>query len=120
MNKLEQIKTHLSENKTAYILGGSVVVVGIAGGFILGSRGQISISNPAMINYKPIANTVQVQMTRPGPKAFVVQCIETQEVWPSIRQAAKDLGIDRGTLAKHLAGEYGSAAGKTFTKVAEI
>lgn len=120
MKKLEQIKTHLSENKKAYIIGGSAATIGIAAGLILGSRGQVSISNPAIINYKPIANTVQVQMTRPGPKAFVVQCAETQEVWPSIRQAAKDLGIDRGTLAKHLAGEYASAAGQTFAKVAEI
>lgn len=119
MSKIENIKNHVRENKKVYLIGGGFVVVGAAG-FILGSRGQISIANPAVVNYKPIANTVQVQMTRPGPKAFVVQCVETQEVWPSIRQAAKDLGIDRGALAKHLAGEYDSAAGKTFTKVAEI
>lgn len=120
MSKIESIKTHVREHKKAYIIGGSAAAAGITAGLILGSRGQISIANPAMINYKPIANTVQVQMTRPGPKAFVIQCVETQEVWPSIRQAAKALEIDRGTLAKHLAGEYASAAGKTFTKVAEV
>lgn len=120
MSKIETVKNHVRENKKAYIIGGSAAAAGIAAGLILGYRGQISIANPAVINYKPVANTVQVQMTRPGPKAFVVQCVETQEVWPSIRQAAKDLGIDRGALAKHLAGEYASAAGKTFTKVAEI
>ena len=120
MKKLEQIKTHLSENKTAYILGGSAVAVAIAGGFILGSRGQISISNPAMINYKPIANTVQVQMTRPGPKSFMVQCLENQQTYPSLRQAAKDLGVNVRELSEHIRGLQDSVAGLHFEKVAEL
>lgn len=120
MNKMDKIKTHFDENKKAYIIGGSVVVVGIAGGFILGNRGQVSISNPAMINYKPVANTVQVQMDRPGPKSFMVQCLENQQTYPSLRQAAKDLGVNVRELSDHIRGLQDSVAGLHFEKKAEL
>lgn len=120
MKKLEQIKTHVRENKKAYVIGGSAAAAGITAGLILGSRGQISISNPAMINYKPIANTVQVQMTRPGPKSFMVQCLENQQTYPSLRQAAKDLGVNVRELSEHIRGLQDSVAGLHFEKVAEL
>lgn len=115
----EKIKNHFRKHKVAYISVGVSVTAGVAVGLLVG-RGQVSISNPAMVNYKPVANTVQVQMVRPGPKSFVVQCVESGQVWPSIRQAAESTKLSPGLISGHLKGKFADVGGFHFIKLDEI
>lgn len=120
MTKIDDVKAHVRKHKTVYIVG-SVVIVG---GFVV-------LKTTPSINNHPIAlaigkgnivaqTNVNVTMTRPGPKAFVVQCLEDQKIWPSIRQAAKDLGVNPSRISEQLSGQIDSVNGKTFTKLAEV
>lgn len=119
--KTDKIKKHLKDHKAVYITGGVCLAVGVTAGIVLGRGGiQIAVANPAVMNWKPVANTIQINMTRPGPKSFVVQCLESQKVWPSIRAAAKDLGIPHNIIAEHLKGTHPDAKGLHFVKLSEI
>lgn len=118
--KNETIKKHFRENKKVYIVGSISFVIGAASVFLVTRSGNISISNPALLNWKPAANTIQITMTRPGPKSFVIQALETQQTWPSLRAAAKDLGHNPGTLSAHLKGLIPDINGLHLVKVAEI
>lgn len=119
--RLERVKTHVQSNKTAYIVGGTCLVVGALGTMVVNRTGvQLAISNPGIINWRPSAMNLQINITRPGPKAFVIQCAETQEIWPSLRQAAKDLGHNPGTLSAHLKGKIPDVGGLHLEKVGEV
>ena len=77
---VDKVKNHFKKHKNKYLIGlGAVACVGVGYG-LRPENSQVSISNPALINYRPSSNTVQVQMTRPGPKSFVVQCLEDGRV----------------------------------------
>jgi hypothetical protein len=118
--RIEKIKQHFKDNKNVYTIGGICLVVGGVAG-VLSSTKSVQVVDNFNIKYKsPTSNVVEVTMIRPGPKSFVVQCLETQKTWPSLRSAAKDLGINPGELSKHLKGEVGSIDGKDFTKLAEV
>lgn len=120
MSKLEKIRTHISENKKAYIIGASGVAVGAVATLGVFYGRNIVINDSLNVSVNSPKTNIVVQMVRPGPKSHAIQCVETQEVWPSIRQAAESLGIDRGSLGKHLKGEFSDVAGLSFTKVAEL
>jgi hypothetical protein len=117
--KTERIKKHFVDNQKLYIgVGIGVVVTAVA--VVVCRSTQIAITNPALVNWKPTSTVVQVQMVRPGPKAFVVQCLETQRTWPSIRSAAEDLGMNPMAISNHLKGKFPDAGGLHFEKLAEI
>lgn len=119
--KIEKIKSHFRDNKKSYIVGGSCLVVGVAVGVVICKQStQIAVANPAIVNWKPVSNIVQVQMVRPGPKSFVIQCVEDQRVWPSLRAAAEDLGVHPNIVSKHLKGTYDTVKDLHLEKVAEL
>lgn len=118
--RVQKVRLHFKENRKTYLVGAGSMVVGAVGMLVASRSGNISISNPAMLNWKPVANTVQVSMTRPGPKSFVVQEVVSQKTWPSLRATAKDLGLNPGELSKHLKGEVPDIGGLCFEKIAEI
>lgn len=119
-NIINRVKNHVKENKSAYIAGGVCLLIGSVGTALAFHNANISIANPAIVNYKPIANTIQVSMTRPGPKSFIVQCLEDQKTWPSLRQAAKDLNVNPSELSKHLKGGVPAVNGLHFEKLGEV
>jgi hypothetical protein len=118
--KTDKIKKHFRDHKEAYIVGGICLAVGVTTGIVLSRSTQIAITNPALMNWKPVSNVVQVQMVRPGPKAFVVQCVENQTTWPSMRAAAEAMNVNRAELINHLKGLIPDVNGLHFEKVAEI
>lgn len=119
--KLESVRTHFIENKKLYIglgIGAAVGVVGMA--LVVRTNLQIVDALKVQINSPTTNNVVQVNMVRPGPKAFVVQCLESQKTWPSIRAAAEDLGVNASDISRHLKGRIPEVKGSTFSKIAEI
>jgi hypothetical protein len=118
--KKEQIKKHFVDNQKLYIGVGIGIVVTAVAVVVFKTSPQVAITNPALVNWKPTSNIIQVQMVRPGPKSFVIQCLETQRTWPSMREAAKDLGINPMAISNHLKGKFPDAGGLHFEKLAEI
>lgn len=122
-----KIKAHVKSNEDRYTSFAAGVV---SGAVLFGvhatlrgcAPGQVSISNPALINIKPesTTNQIQVNMLRPGPKSHVVQCVETGAVFPSIRQAGRDLGIPASVISGHLNGKLDNAGGLHFDKIDEL
>jgi len=118
--KVKLVKKHIRDHRELYIGVGVGIAASVIGFMMFSKSFQIAITNPAVINWKPVSNLVQMQMIRPGPKSFVVQCQETQKIWPSLREAAKDLNINPGELSKHLRNMADSIQGLHFEKLAEI
>lgn len=126
-SRWDKIKAHVKRNEdryTGFAAGAvtSAVLFGLHVHMNGTGRGQVSISNPALINIKPesTTNQIQVNMLRPGPKSHVVQCIETGAVFPSIRQAGRDLGIPASVISGHLNGKLDNAGGLHFDKIDEL
>ena len=116
----DKVKTHFRENKKVYLaFAGGVLLVYVANGRrdgdsysqrVIGKSGDMTITN----------NKIEVQMTRPGPKSYVVQCLENQATYPSLRAAARENGVSHGLLSGHLKGDIPDVNGKHYEKVAEI
>ena len=120
---LEKTKFHLKKHKTAYLVGAGVVAGVVLGAIVTAvtKQGNAAMQNVVAFKTGDISqNVIQVAMTRPGPKSFVVQCLDTQATFPSLRAAASELGINPGELSKHLSGNLPTAGGLTFAKLAEI
>jgi len=106
MRKIDEIKTHISENKKFYIGLGIGVLVGVA-------------ITPKVIQvmYKSPGSTQSVvRRMHPGN---VIKCNETGEIFASERRAADLLGLSRTTLGQHLKGNQNAVNGLTFTKIGE-
>lgn len=117
---MSKVKEHFKKHKTSYIVGGSCLVVG-AGLGVLFKGGQLLINDSLKVQIaSPTTNNITMTMTRPGPKSFVIQCSENQKVWPSIRSAAKDLGVEPSVISKHLKGLKDSVDGLHFEKLHEV
>lgn len=120
----QRIRKHFAEHgKTyLYVIGG--VIVGSAVTYILIKKPDIFISTEG--DYSPVAidgatvNQVLVEMVRPGPMAYVIQCDETQSVYPSIRSAAEALGVWPTAISEYLKGNRSDVNGFHFTKITEI
>lgn len=127
VSRWNKIKAHVKRNEDRYT---SFAAGAVSGAVLFGvhatlrgrDSGQVSISNPALINIKPesTTNQIQVNMLRPGPKSHVVQCVETGAVFPSIRQAGRDLGIPASVISGHLNGKLDNAGGLHFDKIDEL
>ena len=104
---LDKVKKHLSDNKTVYLAS----VIGLSSGLAIGgaigyslrsSGGLVAIAN----HFSPFAKIegVQVVIQALGDPGNIVQCVETGTVYASQNQAAKAMGVNRGTMSGHLNG----------------
>lgn len=120
MTKLDKIRTHISENRKVYIAAGiGVVVGGSAVAATLYGR-SIVVNDSLNVSINSPKTNVVVQMVRPGPKSYAIQCLENQQAYPSLRQAAKELGVNASEISKHLKGERDAVCGLHFVKRAEL
>lgn len=123
--KIDRIKKHFRDNKKTYIAIGVTATVTAAVTYIIVKKNAIEIPPMDFNNHiegdnNTILQEIHINMCRPGNKAFVVQCIEDQRVWPSIRAAAEDLNISAGKLGSHLKGKFPDVDGLHFEKVGEV
>jgi hypothetical protein len=58
------------------------------------------------------------QLMRQGKPGMSIRCLETGQVFPSINEAARALGISKSGLRLHLKGRNRHASGYTFEKAA--
>lgn len=121
--RTQKIKGHFKKHKVVYIGVGVGVAIGATATLVVcsGKTGNQAVQKVTALKTGNITqNVVQVQMVRPGPKSFVVQCLETQATWPSIRQAAKDTGLNASDISQHLKGARDTVGGFTFIKLDEL
>lgn len=124
--KVVAVKKHFSDNKKLYLGIGIGVAVTTATVVIFRGVSPVITTNiqkgytlTGDVN-QTINQIIEVGMSRPGPKSFVIQCTETQKIWPSIRAAADDLGVSRSVLGSHLKGTFPDVDGLHFEKLAEV
>lgn len=120
MSKIDKIRTHISENKVAYIAGVAGVGVGavLVGGMFYGRQIIINDSLNVSVN-SPKTNIVVANLTRRGHPGNIIRCVETGEVFASQRRAAEALGLNRIDIYKMLKGELDNVKGLSFENLGE-
>lgn len=115
---IEKVKDHFRENRKVYFALGVGIGIG-AITVILTKKYQ-----PAIDAYKSIVvvgdkNVVITKLERRGHPGYLVQCIETGEVFASQERASEVLGIDSGALSRHLNGARDSVKDLHFRRLGE-
>lgn len=122
-DKIQSVKTHFSENKKVYIVGGVCFVVGAAGAVIVYCHGgnKANIDSWKFINWKSphTSQTIQVVIPPMGNSGNAVQCEQTGIIYPSQNLAAKVLNLNPGNLSSHLNGKNSDVKGFTFIKITQ-
>lgn len=118
--KLERVKKHFKDNSKLYLGIGIGVVVSAVGGaaFANTNTGKSTIKMIAL-GWKPVNNLVTVELERRGHPGYLVQWVETGDVFPSQNHAAEVLGINPATMSQHLNGKVPHIKGKTFARLGE-
>jgi hypothetical protein len=124
--KVDKVKKHFIDNKKLYI--GVGVGVAVTTTVVIICRGVPPvITTNVQKGYtltgdvtQTINQVIEVGMSRPGQKAFVIKCVESQKVWPSISAAAKDLGLSASAIGSHIKGTHPDVSGFHFEKLAEV
>ena len=120
MNKIDQIKKHVQDNKKYYIIGGVVVGLAAAGtaGYILGTKTAPkevenlvapSIKQSGFVWKSP--PTLEVHIEACGDPGNIVQDLTTGTIYASQNQAAAALGVDKAAVSRHLKGLSDFVAG---------
>jgi hypothetical protein len=121
--RLDKIKTHLKENKTAYIVGAAGVVAGaVVGGvvvYIVAKSNTASISTEIHGNENVVTNIV-VNLQRRMHPGYKVACNETGEVFASINRTAEVMGLSPRRVSEQLRGLIPDVNGHTFVNLGEM
>lgn len=114
--KIEKIKKHFKDHKTVYLASGASFVLGSLTMLALkGKRIQIVNTNTVT----PIFNNHLESTANFGGYAHkVVKCLETNQIWESVNDAAEALGTTQSTLSKVLNGHTSDFAGKHYAIIA--
>ena len=119
MSKLDKIKTHFRENKKLYVgiaIGAGVAVVGFAVYSV--TREKYVDATAINIGYKnTIEQHIEVHIEALGDPGNIIQDTTTGTVYASQNQAARELGLDPGTLSRHLNGKQEHVNGHVFNKL---
>jgi hypothetical protein len=122
----EPIKKHWKQYKWWYIGAGVVVAVGVCA-YILGKNtiddrismgdidmGSQNVASPAINN--GVLNYT-VESSRQGPPSWVVQCLETGDVYSSQNKAAEALDLSSSTISQQINGIKPDAGGLHFKRI---
>lgn len=113
--KFERVKRHVKKNKERYLIGASC----LAAGYLL--RPQVmNVVDAFNIKYKsPTTTTIVTILERRACKEPIpVRCVETGEVFASIRRAGDVLDIPRQLISDQIRDKIPSANGLRFEAVA--
>jgi hypothetical protein len=114
---IEEVKGHFERHKYIYIGVGVATLVGAtwlitrrnaASYFIPSTNGGLKAAQlpPIVIN-----NTNHVSVNLGGYMRKIVSCVETGEMWPSVKAAAEATGNSVSYMSQHLNGHTGPLQG---------
>jgi hypothetical protein len=119
LTKFEKIKQHLKENKKTYLIGGIAGAGCFTAGFLLRPQ-VVNVVDAFNFKYKsPTTTTVITVLERRACKEPIpIRCVDTGEVFGSIRRAGDVLDIPRQLISDQIRGKIPSANGFRFEAVA--
>ena len=103
-NKIVQ---HIRNNQTTYIVG-ALGVVGTTGALIFKHRPVNTTIEKAIapvFNNQPVFNNSN-SVNNGGYMRKIIRCVETDEMWPSMTQAAKAAGHSLQDMSKQIHGHH--------------
>jgi len=111
--------THIREHKKEYAIGAAGVVGGGAAMLVFGPQVVNIVDVGNLKFWSPTHNTVITQLARRScMEPVMVRCVETGEVFGSIRRASELLDVNAAKISEHLRGVRPDVKGMTFEKVA--
>lgn len=113
-SRKERILKHLKDNKTAYICGAVGVVAGVAVGVSLRSPKMPEINVPIVNNNTPVFNNTNTN-NMGGYSTKMVECLETGQIWKTVKDAAAAAGVSASTMSKHLNGRTDHIDGLVYS-----
>ena len=119
---IEKIKNHWEEHKEKYYIG-AICTLTTALAASLYYNNKLNVMQVQTVdgdNNLLIQKSINVSMSRPGPKSFVIKSLDDDRVWPSLNSLCKDLGLNRTQVSEHLDGVRSDVKGLKFDKVTEI
>lgn len=125
----EKLKCHFQKYQDVYILAG-VILVSVGAGILIGrsinARKMIKVVGDAATNMIDsrietvlINPTVNVHLERRGHPGYLVQCLETGEVFASQNRAANVFGLSPARISDHLNGRTPDLGGFHFQRLGE-
>lgn len=109
---LYSVKKHVEDNKTAYIVVGSMVMGLVVGRILFGSKAIIHNSAVA----SPIVN-ISSKVTNGGYTHKIVKCLETGQIWETVKDAAEAMEVSPSMMSKHINGHKDHISNLHFTIV---
>jgi hypothetical protein len=113
--KYQKFKKHLKENQKVYLVGAGCLT---AGYFL---RPQVvNVVDVFNLKYKSptTTNVITILERRACKEPIPVRCVETGEVFASIRRAGDVLDIPRQLISDQIRGKIPSANGLRFEAIA--
>lgn len=118
VSKRERIVNHLKEHKTTYICAAAGAVAGAAVGVVVGvslrSPKMPEINVPIVNNNTPVFNNINTN-TMGGYSTKLVECVETGQIWKTVKDAAEAAGVSATTMSGHLNGRQDHISGLHYT-----
>ncbi len=121
-DRIDKIKAHLREHKVVYLASGASFIVGGLTVWAISQKVEINISQKAFLNWKSKITqeqNISINMPARGHRGNMVFCNETKKFFSSQGEAAREMGLNPGTLSSHLTGKYPDAGGYTFKNLGE-
>lgn len=117
-DRIERVKAHFIEHKTAYLCTAGGVVIGTIVGLVISKKGGINIQVVDSLKVQICSPTENyITMIARGDPGNVVRCDQTGITYPSQEIAAISNKIDPGNLSRHLNGKQPHVNDLTFTKL---
>jgi hypothetical protein len=114
---IKDVKNHVVENKTVYITAGvstALAAAAFAAGRYSGVK-QVVLTDVGNVKlWSPTTTSVTVVLEELSTRSKPIYCPELKRAFNSIHHAARELGVDRGSISKNLSGQYKSAGNLTF------
>lgn len=109
-----RIKTHVCANKKFYIVAATSAIAGGMLVYVLANHKDTEKISMRRILSPGDNNVLKVYISPLGDPGNVVQCVETGTIYASQNQAAREIGVDRSIMSKHLNGENEHILGQHY------
>ncbi|MET0786259.1 MAG: hypothetical protein ABWY25_06095 [Paenisporosarcina sp.] len=108
---IEDVKEHFKKHKINYAIGISCLGLGIFVGVKINSS-----STKIVNNIMPVFNNT-ANINFGGYSHKIVQCLNTDEIWLTVKSAAQAAGVETSRMSRHLNGHIPHINGKQYAIV---